>query len=81
MKRRIFLVCLIYCFFRLPIYESIAAIFWQSAIYIFVLSSFNPNRGFGNQRRLCSGNLPVSYSFVGINNNNFGSCVIAAEHH
>ena len=35
MKRRIFLVCLFYCFFRLPIYESIAAIFWQSASYVF----------------------------------------------
>ena len=33
MKRRIFLLCLFYCFFRLPIYESIAAIFWQSASY------------------------------------------------
>ena len=41
MKRRIFLVCLFYCFFRLPIYESIAAIFWQSASYVsfFVRSS------------------------------------------
>ena len=29
MKRRF--ICLFYCFFRLPIYESIAAIFWQSA--------------------------------------------------
>ena len=35
MKRRVFLVCLFYCFFRLPIDESIAAIFWQSAIYVF----------------------------------------------
>ena len=36
MKRRIFLVCLFYCFlFGLPIYESIAAIFWQSASYVF----------------------------------------------
>ena len=34
MKRQIFLVCLFYCFFRLPIYESIAAIFWQSASYV-----------------------------------------------
>ena len=34
MKRRVFLVCLFYCFFRLSIYESIAAIFWQSASYI-----------------------------------------------
>ena len=34
MKRTIFLVCLFYCFFRLPIYESIAAIFWQSASYV-----------------------------------------------
>ena len=38
MKRRIFLVCLT-VFFRLPIYESIAAIFWQSASY--VLHRFN----------------------------------------
>ena len=37
MKRRNFLVCLFYCFFRLPIYESIAAIFWQSASYVCVL--------------------------------------------
>ena len=35
MKRRIFLVCLFYFFLRLPIYESIAAIFWQSASYVF----------------------------------------------
>ena len=34
MRRRVFLVCLFYCFFRLPIYESIAAIFWQSASYV-----------------------------------------------
>ena len=34
MKRRIFLVCLFYCFFRRPIYESIAAIFWQSASFV-----------------------------------------------
>ena len=38
MKRQIFLACLFYCFFRLPIYESIAAIFWQSASYFFVRS-------------------------------------------
>ena len=37
MKRRIFLVCLFYCFFKLPIYESIAAIFWQSASYVLFL--------------------------------------------
>ena len=36
MKRRIFLVCLFYCLFRLPIYESIAAIFWQSASYVLI---------------------------------------------
>ena len=37
MKRQIFLVRLFYCFFfRLPIYESIAAIFWQSASYVTV---------------------------------------------
>ena len=34
MKRRIFLVCLFYCFFRLPVYKSIGAIFWQSASYV-----------------------------------------------
>ena len=34
MKRRFFLVCLFYCSL-LPIYESIAAIFWQSASYVF----------------------------------------------
>ena len=39
MKRRIFLVCLFYCFFRLPIYESIAAIFWQSASYVHILGN------------------------------------------
>ena len=37
MKRRIFSVCFFYCFFRLPIYESIAAIFWQSASYVTVV--------------------------------------------
>ena len=40
MKRRIFLACLFYCFFRLSIYESIAAIFLQSASYVFFC--FNP---------------------------------------
>ena len=40
MKRQIFLVCLFYCFFRLPIYESIAAIFWQSASYVFFIFWF-----------------------------------------
>ena len=40
MKRRIFLVCLFYCFFRLPIYESIAAIFWQYASYVFRLQVY-----------------------------------------
>ena len=34
MKRRIFLVCLFYCFFRLQIYKAILAIFWQSASYV-----------------------------------------------
>ena len=34
MKRRIFLVSFLLFFFRLPIYESIAAIFWQSASYV-----------------------------------------------
>ena len=29
-----FLVCLFYCFFRLQIYEAIAAIFWQFASYV-----------------------------------------------
>ena len=38
MKRQIFLVCLFYCFFRLPIYESIAAIFWQSVSYVLFYS-------------------------------------------
>ena len=37
MKRRIFLVCLLYCFLRLQIYESIAAIFWQSAGYVYII--------------------------------------------
>ena len=40
MKRRIFLVCLFYCFFRLPIYESIAAIFWQSASYVKIRATY-----------------------------------------
>ena len=35
MRRRVFLVCLFYCFFILPIYESIADFFWQSASYVF----------------------------------------------
>ena len=41
MKRRNFLVCLFYCFFRLPIYESIAAIFWQSASYVVLFCTGN----------------------------------------
>ena len=41
MKQRIFLVCLLYCFFRLPIYESIAAIFWQSAVFLFCRHDFS----------------------------------------
>ena len=34
MKRQIFL-SVFFCFFRLQIYESIAALFWQSASYVF----------------------------------------------
>ena len=34
MKRQIFWVCLFLLFIRLPIWESIAAIFWQSASYV-----------------------------------------------
>ena len=38
MKKRIFLLCLFYCFFlRLQIYEAIAAIFWQYASYVCIL--------------------------------------------
>ena len=40
MKRLIFLVCLFYCFFRRPIYDSIAAIFWQSASYVLKFKDF-----------------------------------------
>ena len=39
MKRRIFLVCLFYCFLGLQIYEAIAAIFWQSASYVILFES------------------------------------------
>ena len=39
MKRRIFWY-VFYCFFRLPIYESIAAIFWQSASYVIIFYKF-----------------------------------------
>ena len=39
MKRRIFLVCLFTVFFRLPFYESIAAIFWQSASYVLLFKN------------------------------------------
>ena len=59
MKRRIFLVCLFYCFFRLPIYESIAAIFWQSASYVFrFLRDLNSYK-----TRFISPNV-VSFQFV-----------------
>ena len=37
MKRRIFWSVFFTVFFRLPIYESIAAIFWQSAIFVLYL--------------------------------------------
>ena len=30
----LFLVCPFYCFFRLQIYEAMAAIFWQSGSYV-----------------------------------------------
>ena len=61
MKRRIISVCLFYCFFRLPIYESIAAIFWQSASCVFDcviwghFYFYNPTRdAFQNDdRKLC----------------------------
>ena len=37
MKRQFFFgLSFLLFFFRLPIYESIAAIFWQSASYVFV---------------------------------------------
>ena len=35
-KRRIFLGCRFYCFFILQIYEAFAAIFWQSARYVWL---------------------------------------------
>ena len=38
-KKRIFLSVLFTVFFRLPIYESIAAIVWQSASYVFLLTA------------------------------------------
>ena len=60
MKRRIFLVCLFYCFFRLPIYESIAAIFWQSASYVF-FSCFNPDLRQACTRQFFSDDLPTKF--------------------
>ena len=36
MKRRIFWSVFFTVFFKLPIYESIAAIFWQSASYVYL---------------------------------------------
>ena len=49
-------------FFRLPIYESIAAIFWQSASYVSFFC-FNPDVHQARQRRLFSGNLPAMLLF------------------
>ena len=43
MKRRIFWSVFFTGFFRLQIYEAIAAIFWQSASYVVYLSQFNSN--------------------------------------
>ena len=51
MKRRVFLVCLFYCFFRLPIYESIAAIFWQSASFVFLINFIGVIFEAGNETR------------------------------
>ena len=48
------MVCLFYCFFRLPIYESIAAIFWQSASYVFISSSWFLLRSYGVTATFCS---------------------------
>ena len=64
MKRRIFWSVFFIVFFRRPIYESIAAIFWQSASYVFdIFYSFDPNHAYWNQRRLFSGNLPGMFVF------------------
>ena len=40
-EKTIFLVRLFYCFLRLPIYKSIASIFWQSASYVYYFSSLS----------------------------------------
>ena len=41
MKRRMFLVCPFIVFLRLQNYESIAAIFWQSASYVCSHAAFS----------------------------------------
>ena len=65
MKRRIFLVCLFCCFFRLPIYESIAAIFWQSASYVakFLLDRFDFPSDFYALDFLRDLKLPLNHNF------------------
>ena len=40
MKRRIFWSVFFTVFFKLPIYESIAAIFWQSASYVWYIEIY-----------------------------------------
>ena len=65
MKRRIFLVCLFYCFFRLPIYESIAAIFWQSPSYVFDFKQDTLKRYISSfLRRILETQLLLDFIFV-----------------
>ena len=40
-EKMIFSVCLLYCFFRLQIYEAIAAMFWQSSSYVYLVGHDN----------------------------------------
>ena len=40
-EKTIFLICFFTVFFRMQIYEAIAAIFWQSASYVVFLKIFS----------------------------------------
>ena len=64
MKRQIFLSFFFTVFFRLPIYESIAAIFWQSANYVyFIFSTFEFVCFFGSPCSMICGADTVVLSF------------------
>ena len=79
MKRRIFLVCLFYCFFRLPIYESIAAVFWQSVSYVFVLGLQLLSSVFSLRRCFLDCYLFMQYTYIHVLTSPFSTVLLGSQ--